>query len=58
MRKVQVCVELDEEDYEAYDAEARRLGSSVQELVERVVRGLYRDLKQEENEGDHPIIFP
>ena len=58
MRKVQVCIELDEEDYHAYETEAQREGTTVQALVEKVLRGLYRDLREEEREGDHPIIFP
>ena len=58
MKKIQVCVELDEEDYHAYETEALREGTTVQALVEQVLRGLYRDLKQEERRGDHPIIFP
>ncbi len=59
MRKIQVCVELDEEDYHACEAEALREGTTVQALVEQILRGLYRDLQQEEREGDHPpIIFP
>ena len=58
MKKVQICVELDEEDYHAYETEALREGTTVQALVEQVLRGLYRDLKQEERDGDHPIIFP
>lgn len=57
MRKVRVCVELDEEDYQAYEAEAQREGTTVEALVEQVLRGLYRDLKREESEeGDHPTI--
>ena len=58
MKKVQICVELDEEDYHAYETEALREGTTVQALVEQVLRGLYRDLKQEERDGDHPIILP
>ena len=58
MKKVQICVELDEADYHAYETEALREGTTVQALVEQVLQGLYRDLKQEERDGDHPIIFP
>jgi hypothetical protein len=58
MRRVQVLIELDEEDYAAFEAEAKRSDSSVEALLERVLRGLYRDLRQEEREADHPILFP
>lgn len=58
MRKIQVTIEIDEDDYHAYDFEAKRLGSSVQEIVEQIVRGLYRELKREEKEADHEILFP
>ena len=58
MRKVQVCLELNEDDYQAFEAEAQREGTTIQALVEQVLRGLYRDLKEEEREGDHPIICP
>ena len=58
MRMIQVCVELDEADYRAYEDEARREGTTAQALVERVVRNLFRELKDEERRGDHPILFP
>jgi hypothetical protein len=58
MRKVQIGIELDEEDYHSFETEAQRVGTTVEALVERVLRGLYRDLKHERQEGNHPIIFP
>ncbi|HLF55796.1 MAG TPA: hypothetical protein VI942_03020 [Thermoanaerobaculia bacterium] len=58
MRKIQITIEIDEEDYRAYEFEARRAAKSVDLLVEEVVRGLYREMKQEQQEADHPIYFP
>lgn len=58
MRKIQITIEIDEEDYRAYEFEAQRAGKSVEVLVEEVVRGLYRELKQEQQDADHPIFFP
>ena len=58
MRKIQITIEIDEEDYRAYEFEAHRAAKSVDLLVEEVVRGLYREMKQEQQEADHPIYFP
>lgn len=58
MRKIQITIEIDEEDYHAYDFEAHRAGKSVELLMEEVLRGLYREMKQEEQDADHPIYFP
>ena len=58
MRKIQITLEIDEEDYHAYEFEASLAGKSVESLVEECVRGLYRELKQEEQDADHPIFFP
>lgn len=58
MRKIQITLEIDDEDFDAYQFEARRLDKSVELIVEEMVRGLYRELKQEEREADHEILFP
>jgi hypothetical protein len=58
MRKIQITLDIDEEDYRAYEFEASRAGKSVDCLVEEVVRGLYREMKEEQAEADHPILFP
>jgi hypothetical protein len=58
MRKIQVTIEIDEEDYRAYEFEAKSAGKSVDLLVEEMVRGLYREMKQEQQDADHPIFFP
>ena len=57
-KQIQVTIEIDEEDYRSFEFEAQRAGKSVDQLVEEVVRGLFRDLKQEEQEADHLILFP
>jgi len=58
MRKIQITIQIDEEDYRAYEFEANRMGKSVELILEEMVQGLYGDLKQEEKEGDHEILFP
>jgi len=58
MQKIQITIEIDEEDYHAYAFEAQRAGKSVELLVEEMLRGLYREMKQEEKDADHPIYFP
>ena len=58
MRKIQITIEIDEEDYRAYEVEARRAGKSVELLVEEMVRGLVREMQQERQDADHPIFFP
>lgn len=58
MQRVKVCVELDDAEYRAYAAEARRRGVDVEALIQQMVQGLVRELRQEEADGtDHPI-FP
>ena len=57
MRAVHVCVELPEDRFAVYKAEAERRGTTVERLVEQVIHGLLGELDQEEREGtDHPII--
>jgi len=58
MRKIRITLEIDEDEYPAYAFEADRAGKSVEELVEEIVRGLWREMKQELEEADHPILFP
>lgn len=57
MSKVHICLDIKEEALRAFEAEARREGVPVKELLERTVNGLLRDMEKEEEEGtDHPII--
>ena len=57
MKKVRICLTLDDHVYQRYAAEAKQEGVSVESLVERVAARLLDDLEQEEKDGtDHPII--
>ena len=57
MKTVRICVDLEEESYRAFAAEAKRRGVTVEILVTQTVDGLIRELEQEERDGtDHPII--
>jgi hypothetical protein len=59
MPKVRVEVELTEEHYRSFVAEAERRGVTVQSLVQQMTQELVRELEQEEREGtDHPIEIP
>ena len=58
MKTVQVCIELDEEDYRAYQAEAQREGTTVKALIEQVVRGLYRELQRRERANEDQVPSP
>jgi hypothetical protein len=50
MCKVQVWAELTGEHYHAYELEAKRRGVSVEELVEKTVNCLLKELEREETE--------
>ncbi len=54
MRKLQVWAELSDEHYHAYEAEARRRGVPIEELVQQTVNCLLRELEEEEEEGCGP----
>jgi hypothetical protein len=57
MSKVTICIELTEEALRSYEAEARREGVPLKDLLERTVNGLLREMERDEEEGtDHPII--
>ena len=58
MRKVQVTVELPDDHYRSFAAEARRRGVSVESLVERMVHELVAELERDENEGTDHLIIP
>jgi len=56
MRKVRVCIDLEDEQFEALREQAGRERRTVESLVEQMLGGLLRELRQEEREGtDHPI---
>ena len=50
MCRVQVWAELTEEHYHAYQLEAKRQGVSVEELVEKTVNCLLKELERDETE--------
>jgi hypothetical protein len=54
MHKIQVWAELNDEHFKAYEAEAARRGSTVEELVQQTVNCLLKELEQEEEEGSGP----
>jgi hypothetical protein len=57
MSQVHICIELSDESLRSFEAEARREGVTLQSLLERMVKGLIRDMEREEEKGtDHPII--
>lgn len=57
MTKVKICVELPDQDFRLFAAEAVRRGVTPESLVEECVAGLIRELDRDEREGtDHPII--
>ena len=56
MPQVRVDVELSEEHYRSFQAEARRRGVTVESLVQQMTQQLVLELEDEEREGtDHPI---
>ncbi|MEK6612778.1 MAG: hypothetical protein AABZ29_08330 [Gemmatimonadota bacterium] len=56
MPKIRIEAEISEEHLRAYEDEARREGVSVETLVEKTVNVLLRELEQEENDGDCPML--
>ena len=54
MQKVQVWAELSDEHYHAYEAEAKRRGVTVEELVQQTVNCLLREMEEEEEEDSGP----
>ena len=58
MRKIQITLEIEDEEFHAYEFEAKRTDQSVETLVEQMIQGLYREFKREEQEADHEILFP
>ena len=56
MSKVKICVEIDEPDLRQYRIEAKRRGTTVEQLIEKMVNGLIQEMREEENLGtDHDI---
>lgn len=57
MHRVSVWAELSDEHFKAYQAEAKRRGVTVEELVQQTVNCLLRELEQEEEDGTGPDHF-
>jgi hypothetical protein len=55
MHQVQIKAELSDAFYRAYEAEARRQGVKVEQLLEQTVNTLLKELEKEEE--DHPITM-
>lgn len=59
MKKVKICLELEDAAHAAFAREAERRGLTVEDLLEKTVLGLLREMEQEEKDGtDHPIFLP
>jgi len=49
MPKVKIQVELSEHLFHAYECESKRCGKTLEELVEKLVNGLVREMEREVN---------
>ena len=58
MTKVRVCIEIKESDLAIYEKEAQRRGMKVEILLEQMVDGLIKELKEEERQGTDFEITP
>jgi hypothetical protein len=56
MRKVRVWAEVSDGHYLAYEGEAARQGVPVEDLIQRTVNCLLRELEQEEEEDRCPEL--
>jgi|MudIll2142460700_1097286.scaffolds.fasta_scaffold2546126_2 hypothetical protein len=58
MTKVRICVELPDEHFRMFQAEAKRRGVPVEELIEQCVGELVREMEEDEASGTDPLIVP
>lgn len=56
MRKVRVWAEVSDSHFLAYEGEAARQGVPVEDLIQRTVNCLLRELEQEEEEDRCPEL--
>ena len=57
MARVQVWVELTDDEFHAFELEAEREGRPVESLIEQTVHALWQEMEHERAEGtDNPII--
>jgi hypothetical protein len=57
MHRIQVWAELSEQAYHAYEGEAQRQGVTIEELVQKTVNCLLKELERDERE-DTSFIVP
>jgi hypothetical protein len=58
MSKVRICVEIPDEAFRAFQDAAAREGLAVDELLERTVNNLLKELEKERRDGFDPPIVP
>jgi hypothetical protein len=58
MTKVRVCIEIKESDLAIYEKEAQRRKMKVEKLLEQMVDGLIKELKEQERQGTDFEITP
>jgi len=58
MTKVQICVELSDDVFVAYEREAQRREVPVETLVEQTVDVLLKELERDEKQGTDHTIAP
>ncbi len=58
MTKVQICVDVSEDHFRAYEDQAQRQGVTVESLVRHTLQCLLEDAEREEEEGTDHIIIP
>lgn len=58
MRRIQVWADLPDQHYREYEAEARRRGVPVEELIQQTVNCLLRELERDERECQGPDDVP
>ena len=58
MPKIRIEAEISDEHLRAYELEAERQSVSVEQLVEKTVKVLMRELEREEAAGDCPMMTP
>ncbi|MBK8977475.1 MAG: hypothetical protein IPM29_16305 [Planctomycetes bacterium] len=58
MTRVQVWIEIPDDELPALEHEAERENRTVETLVEQIVQGLWEEMRREEEEGTDHDIFP
>ena len=58
MTKVQICVDVPEDHYRAYEDQAERQGVTVESLVRQTLQCLLEDAERADEEGTDHIIIP